>query len=598
MNLDQAIRRATEATACSLEQRSEEIVSGSLGEKPAFHEAFKAALRDEFGERVLSNEQALSITDWQAAKRGRKGVLGPIDVLVAEEGGRHVLFAELKWCWLKRELGWTLWDIYKLVAAQGEHTPQACYAIVAAPDRYWNDPNIDCAEVFRTGRWSSTGLFADYWRAWTDLLYGGSARPSRIPAEIATTLVADAQLEMEPPWSIRALRVAPDSEEWVPFDGDWPRGIARVDRHREDAPSRLERIRGCLLGGAVGDALGAPVEFLSLSEIRERFGVDGIGEFAEAYGRRGAFTDDTQMTLFTAEGLMRAHNRMTERGICSVREVVWNAYLRWLSTQGSGFERAVARAQPLDGWLVKTPELHSRRAPGNTCLSALAEGRLGSLDAPLNDSKGCGGVMRVAPVGILTPRDPFADGCELAALTHGHPSGFLAAGFLSSLIAKVVAGKPVWNAAVETLDELKAYDKVRGAECRKAVEAALTRASRDAPSTDDVTALGEGWVAEEALAIALYCSLTADDFPSGVRLAVNHGGDSDSTGAITGNILGAVFGASALPSSWLEGLEMRDVIEEVADDLARHAAGENVEEQEGGRGSDVGREDWQRYPGW
>ena len=72
-----------------------------------------------------------------------------------------------------------------------------------------------------------------------------------------------------------------------------------VDRKTRD------RVRGCLLGGAVGDALGAPVEFMERSEIVARFGEQGIRDYAPAYGRLGAITDDTQMSLFTAEGMLR-----------------------------------------------------------------------------------------------------------------------------------------------------------------------------------------------------------------------------------------------------------------------------------------------------
>ena len=67
-----------------------------------------------------------------------------------------------------------------------------------------------------------------------------------------------------------------------------------------------DRYRGCLLGGAVGDALGAGVEFMSLDEIRGRYGPAGVTGYVPCYGRSGAITDDTQMTLFTAEGLLRA----------------------------------------------------------------------------------------------------------------------------------------------------------------------------------------------------------------------------------------------------------------------------------------------------
>ena len=94
------------------------------------------------------------------------------------------------------------------------------------------------------------------------------------------------------------------------------------------------RFLGCLLGGAVGDAMGAPVEFMKLSEIRERFGPKGIQEYEIVYGRRGAITDDTQMTLFTAEGLIRAYVRSCGRGITTYSGVTAHAYLRWLRTQG------------------------------------------------------------------------------------------------------------------------------------------------------------------------------------------------------------------------------------------------------------------------
>jgi len=79
--------------------------------------------------------------------------------------------------------------------------------------------------------------------------------------------------------------------------------------------------------------------------------------------------------------------------------------------------------------------------------------------------------------------------------------------------------------------------------------------------------LGKGWVAEEALAIGAYCALVATDFVSGVVLAVNHDGDSDSTGSICGNLLGTALGAAAIPAELLEPLEGRSVIEQVADDL-------------------------------
>lgn len=363
--------------------------------------------------------------------------------------------------------------------------------------------------------------------------------------------------------------------------------------------TRYERILGCLLGGAVGDALGAPVEFLTLERIRERYGPEGVTGFETAYGRRGAITDDTQMTLFTAEGFLRAHNRYARTGYCKPRVVMHRAYLRWLYTQGVPEEelRDEELGSPLDGWLVEVAELHAQRAPGNTCLRSLKSWREQGLGEPAdNGSKGCGGVMRVPPAGLFAT-DPFRFACETAALTHGHPTGLLAAGAFALVLSEVFLGRSL-EAAVQT-----ALWMTRGAkesvETTAAIEAALAlagapaeaseaRVSRDAaPAPEVVADLGEGWVAEEALSIALYCALTAADFRSGVLAAVNHGGDSDSTGALAGSLLGTLRGVSAIPDEWLAELEARDVIVTVAEDLAAHFAGYH-------HGGSV--PDYERYP--
>lgn len=348
---------------------------------------------------------------------------------------------------------------------------------------------------------------------------------------------------------------------------------------------RPELFSGCLLGGAVGDALGAAVEFLSLAEIRKTFGPRGIRDFSPAYGTTGAITDDTQMTLFTAEGLLRADNRQREKGICHPPTVVYHAYLRWLETQGERPPYPFPEVR--GGWLLSIPALRARRAPGNTCLTALRAGTIGTQARPINHSKGCGGVMRIAPVG-LTTAPAFELGADLAAITHGHPSGFLAAGFLAAVIAAIVRGESVQGAVAAAADELRARSGHE--ECLHAVEAATDLAEHGSPTPETIGLLGHGWLAEEALAIALYCSLTADRFEDGVTLAVNHSGDSDSTGAMTGNVLGALMGQDAIPERWLERLELREEIDTVAADLFRHFGADP------GAGDDPA--DWERYPGW
>jgi ADP-ribosylglycohydrolase len=315
-----------------------------------------------------------------------------------------------------------------------------------------------------------------------------------------------------------------------------------------------DRYQGCLLGGAVGDALGAGIEFFSLAEIRQRYGSAGVTGYVPAYGRSGAITDDTQMTLFTAEGLLRDHQQPS--GSRDPAAAIWRAYQRWLATQ-SGY--------PADGsWLSSQEFLRHGRAPGMTCLSALRAGRPGTVGRPANNSKGCGGVMRVGPAG-LAGGDPFTLACRAAALTHGHPSGYLAAGALALVVSELVRGSDLPGAVAVAINRLAQADD--GEEVTNALTSAVRAAERGPLSADTLGVLGEGWTGEEALAIAAHCALTATSFRSGVLHAVNHGGDSDSTGAICGNLLGAALGAGAIDADLLDGLEGCDVITQVADDL-------------------------------
>ena len=375
----------------------------------------------------------------------------------------------------------------------------------------------------------------------------------------------------------------------MPRDGN--AGQAKAQRDTPvTAPTPHDRIRGSLLGGAVGDALGAAIEFLALAEIRRDFGPAGLRDYAAAYGRRGAITDDTQMTLFTTEGVLRAWVRQQERGICGVSGVIHHAYLRWLLTQGVRPRRADIEIGT-DGWLFGAAALHSQRAPGHTCLTALrtAEDQFGPTRAA-NDSKGCGGVMRVAPIGLFAPTigddaQVFGLAADAAALTHGQPSGFLAAGYLAVTIAALLRTEPL-PAALDAADtQLRTH--ADHAEVADALARARTLAALGMPDPTRVESLGAGWIAEEALAIAVYCALTARDFADGVLLSVNHSGDSDSTGAHTGNLLGAQLGHAAIPPRWLAELELRDAIERLANDL--HAINS---------GALTATDAWDAYPGW
>ncbi|WP_444942963.1 ADP-ribosylglycohydrolase family protein [Microbulbifer sp. ZKSA006] len=341
-----------------------------------------------------------------------------------------------------------------------------------------------------------------------------------------------------------------------------------------DTPLTLtphQRFQGCLLAGAVGDALGAPVEFIRSEDIRRKFGPQGIRDFSPVYGRLGAITDDTQMTLFTAEGLLRAYVRGVSRGICNVESTVARAYLRWLHTQSGALSN---RSDIVNrSWLLELPQLHYRRAPGMTCLQALNAYADGAGIRADNDSKGCGGVMRVAPValyqwranGVYNIEIAFKQASDFAAITHGHATGQLTAGVLAVVILILLDGQSLNKAIATAKTELCKYPNHM--ETLTAIEWAEQLAAGNTPPGQAIKQMGEGWVAEEALAISLYCALKAPNLKEALLMAVNHDGDSDSTGAITGNLLGAQLGVDAIPADWLAQLELSNEIAEIAQDL-------------------------------
>lgn len=346
-----------------------------------------------------------------------------------------------------------------------------------------------------------------------------------------------------------------------------------------------DRIRGCLIGGAAGDALGYPVEFFSEQTLRERCGDGGIRQYLpDPVSGTARISDDTQMTLFTANGLLVGDTRMALRGIgAQPHDYVSRAYQDWLITQRTSAPARDTHASIC--WLMDIPALYRCRAPGSTCLSALTQQQgqppLESyISHPQNHSKGCGGVMRVAPLGVsrytAVPIEALdREGAELAAITHGHSLGYMPAAVLTHILHRIVYPERTQTLlqivceARDTVRALFAGDKHLD-ELTARIDLAIRLADNDEPDLANIHRLGEGWVAEETLAVAIYCALRhADDFSAGIIAAVNHCGDSDSTGAVTGNILGALLDYDAIDKAWTRDLELRDVILELADDLDR-----------------------------
>lgn len=353
------------------------------------------------------------------------------------------------------------------------------------------------------------------------------------------------------------------------------------------------RVRGCLLGGAVGNALGAPLRGLSLADIRRRFGPRGLTDYVETDGRLGTITADTQTALFTSEGLVRAYVRARLKGICHPPSVIHHALLRFAHAQGVKLKAHVAHGDGWpDGWLVGEPRLWARRGPGKTSVGALRDADdLGERAA--NESKGCGAVVRVAPVGLVAsahrdagPPPAFQQGVEVAALTHGHPAATFSAGAFALLIGLLMDGLEM-KCAVDAMYAVLAPVPGSGFVTRSLDRALAVAREGGEVTAEKIEQLGGGWVAEEALSIAVYAALVAKDFEHGVCLAVNHSGDSDSTGALVGQLLGAAFGADAIPARRLVDLELRDVIERIADDLVAVRT-ERLDPESA----------WKDYPGW
>ncbi|ALE07884.1 crystallin [Arthrobacter sp. ERGS1:01] len=332
------------------------------------------------------------------------------------------------------------------------------------------------------------------------------------------------------------------------------------------------RVQATLMGGALGDTLGYLVEFDSLADITARFGPAGLVDLSQANGAVH-FSDDTQMTLYTLDGLVEVLEWAQDGVGADINACQWLAYLRWLKTQG--IAAAGNAPEPAPRWIDGQSVLRHQRHPGNACVSALATGEMGTSFRPLNvDSKGCGTVMRSAPYGLL-PNIPaetiYKISSDAASLTHGHPSARQSSGAFSWLIHALAIGGLGLREAAESARDRAAAEPNAAPELLARLDAALALSADDAEPLSGAAltdALGLGWVAEEALAVALYSVLATagpavspvEHFLAAVRLAVNHDGDSDSTGSIAGNMLGAFYGEAALPPAWLQLCEAPQLV--------------------------------------
>jgi ADP-ribosylglycohydrolase len=329
----------------------------------------------------------------------------------------------------------------------------------------------------------------------------------------------------------------------------------------------VNSISGCLIGMALGDALGAETEFLNIKGILERFPPNGPQKLE---GNPARVTDDTQMALAVGDALLVAPQPYS--AVSLVREFT-RTFIAWYDD----------------------PE--NNRAPGITCLEACEALIAGKdwLQASRISSKGCGANMRVMPVGLLNISAQTRAGISQlqAAITHGHPTGLAAADLTAFVIADLSSGaKPgdlperlrqyaesqrhvyhadwlgeLWQRAY-MLPTAQAYIEHGWTECLGILDRLDTAIVKMDRLSDPCLATGAGWIAEEAFGTALLCFLLFPDDPVAViRRAVVTSGDSDSIACIAGSFAGAYHGIDAWPSDWVERIEYRDHILAMANSL-------------------------------
>jgi ADP-ribosylglycohydrolase/protein-tyrosine phosphatase len=320
----------------------------------------------------------------------------------------------------------------------------------------------------------------------------------------------------------------------------------------------VSRRLACLLGGALGDAYGYPVAFESLATIHKRHGPAGLRE-PEFHKHQLVVSDDTQMTLFTLEGLTRGM-QATALSEHDLIEQIRLSYLDWLESQGvaPGSGNHPTR-------LLKHASLHVQRAPARTCIESLRSGGGGSPERPINDSREASAIMRVAPVACMPEMNAeraFRLGARAAALTHGHPAGYLPAGILAATLHGLLEGKPLQTALIHASDQARAWPGHQ--DILKQLDAVLDASVR--PYSGSLPeALGIGRNSEEVLAIGYFAASRSRDFREVMAIAANHDGQSDVCAGIAGQLFAAMHGIEGLPHAWIRCLDVQDALCDLAD---------------------------------
>lgn len=334
---------------------------------------------------------------------------------------------------------------------------------------------------------------------------------------------------------------------------------------------KIDSFRGALLAGACGDALGYPLQNLSVERIRHRFGPFGLRTLVghAKSGELAPVTGNTQLTLATVDGLLWSDAKKMEE-----TEGLYRGHMRWFYSQ-TGEEprrgqRTWMRRQPHEReiCLVREKFMHERRIQEDGVLNAFAGDTIGTLKTKVNDSRGSAVLNKVVPIGLIYAADPhgaFELAVKSGALSHSHPTAYYAAGALAALIASLAGGLSLPKSLERVhglLNKLHKADTIITL-LREAEEKANEQPAGVSVAWDHIgnlTSLGTGNDADEALAMAVYCAMAVDDPLDSVIISANHGGNSATVAAITGAIQGVRFGDAFIPTYWSDLLEGKDII--------------------------------------
>lgn len=340
--------------------------------------------------------------------------------------------------------------------------------------------------------------------------------------------------------------------------------------------AKLSAYRGCLLGLAVGDAMGYSVDTRTWTQIQEDYGPNGLLGYDLVNGYADV-TSHTQLAAYTCNGLLLGMTRGQVLGkMAPYVKYAAVGHKEWAMGQ-----RSYDQPSRNYCWVFRVPELRRRHCTDTRMIDTLNRNTLGTPEEPRNKYDTAGSIATAVAVGLFAdPRQMGQEeldrlGMETVALTHGSPLAFLPGAVVAHLISRLLRDHttPLEEMLEDALSALTAqfgreYAQVRDV-CTLVRRAAAMAQGGNLNPVEALEAL-KCDTGAEVLAGAVYCSLLCrENFDEAMIVSVNHSGRSAAVGCLTGAILGARLGAEALPEFYLECLEAAPMLVELADDLAQ-----------------------------